>query len=177
MRWFWRRNLGTVDLDTGELLKGVPVYFNATVRWREDWFMAIQDAFEALAKDKEISGRPRRVLDFMMSKLSWENWIHVEQKQIAEELELDRSDVSRSIKLLVQKGIILQATLPGNKQMSAYKLNSNYGYKGKVKNLGVYRLKEARLLRTGQAPSHQELTTLGHLQEEESTDPPQKPTE
>jgi MarR family len=177
MRWFWRRNLGTIDLDTGEILRGVPVYFNATVRWREDWFMGIQDAFEALSKDRELYGRPRAVLDFMMSKLSWENWVHVEQKQIAEELGLDKSNVSRAISLLVKKGIILRAPLPGNKRTSAYKLNSNYSYKGKVKNLGIYRLKEARLLQAERELSHQELTNLGHLQEEESADPPQAPTE
>jgi predicted transcriptional regulator len=177
MRWFWRRNLGTVDLDTGDILQGVPVYFNATVRWREDWFMAIQDAFEALSKDKELYGRTRAVLDFMMSKLSWENWVHVEQKQIVEELDLHKSDVSRAIRLLVEKGIILRAPLPRNKRMYAYKLNSNYGYKGKVKNLSIYRLKEARLLRSERDLSHHELSTLGLSQVEEPPESPRIPTE
>ena len=35
----------------------------------ERWFMAFQDAFEELAKDREITNEPRRVLDYMFSKL------------------------------------------------------------------------------------------------------------
>ena len=35
----------------------------------------IQDAFEELAKDREITNEPRRVLDYMFSKLDFENFI------------------------------------------------------------------------------------------------------
>ena len=142
-----RRQLGTIDLQTGEVLDGIPIFFGAKVQWREEFFMQIQEKLETIAKDKELSGRPRRVLDYMMSKLSWENWIHVQQKEIAEQLELNKADVSKAISLLIRKGIILKARIPDNKRLSAYKLNSYYGWKGKVKNLAGYRMQEEKHLR------------------------------
>ena len=142
-----RRRLGTVDLDTGEIVDGVPIFFSAKIQWGEEFFMQIQEKLATIAKDKELSGRPRRVLDYMMSKLSWENWIHVQQAEIAEELELDKAAVSRAITLLIKKGIILKARIPDNKRLSAYKLNSYYGWKGKVKNLAGYRMQEESHLR------------------------------
>jgi hypothetical protein len=140
---FWDKktykNLGTIDLDTGEILQGVPVYLYAKVKWREDWFMGIQEAFIALAKDKEIRGRTRSVLDYMFGKLAFENYICIQQKEIVEALEINKTNVSKAIKLLLQRGIIL----PGPKlgRTTSYRLNSGYGWKGKVINLADERSK------------------------------------
>lgn len=133
-----RRNLGTVDLDTSELLEGIPVYVQAKIKWREGWFMGIQDAFIALAKDKEICGRTQRVLDYMFGKLGFENYICIQQKEICEALDIEKANVFRSIKVLLEKGIIL----PGPKlgRTSSYRLNPTYGWKGKVTNLAKTRL-------------------------------------
>jgi hypothetical protein len=133
-----RRNLGTIDLNTGEILDGVPVYVHAKIKWREGWFMGIQDAFLALAKDKEICGRTRRVLDYMFGKLGFENYICIQQKEICEALDLKKQNVSSAIKLLLKKGIIL----PGPKlgRTNSYRLNPTYGWKGKVTNLAKTRL-------------------------------------
>ena len=133
-----RRNLGTIDLDTGEILDGVPVYVQAKVKWREGWFMGIQEAFAALAKDKEIYGRTRAVLDYLFSKLGFENYICIQQKEICEALDLKKPNVSSAIKLLIKKGVIL----PGPKlgRSSSYRLNPTYGWKGKVTNLAKTRL-------------------------------------
>ena len=133
------RKLGTIDLDTGEILDGVPVYIQTKIKWREGWFMAIQDAFLALAKDKEICGRTRRVLDYMFGKLAFENYICIQQKEICENLDLKKSNVSSAIKLLLQKGIIL--TGPKLGRTTSYRLNSAYGWKGKVVNLSKERIR------------------------------------
>ena len=95
--------------------------------------MGIQEAFIALAQDKDIAGRPRRVLDYLFGKLGFENYICIQQKEISEALDIYKQDVSDSIKLLLDKGIIL----PGPKlgRSKSYRLNSRYGWKGKVKNL------------------------------------------
>jgi hypothetical protein len=132
-----QRNLATIDLDTGEILDGVPVYFNARVKWREDWFMGIQEAFIALAKDEEIRGRTRSVLDYMFGKLGFENYIVIQQREICEELKLDKSNVSKAISILLKKRIILQGPKLG--RTKSYRLNSNFGWKGKVKNLAEER--------------------------------------
>lgn len=133
-----RRNLGTIDLDTGEILDGVPVYVQAKIKWREGWFMGIQDAFIALAKDKEITGVTYRVLNYMFGKLGFENYICIQQKEICEVLDLKKQHVSSAIKLLLEKGIVL----PGPKlgRSASYRLNPSYGWKGKVTNLAKTRL-------------------------------------
>ena len=132
-----QRNLATIDLDSGEILNGIPVYFNTKIKWREDWFMGIQEAFIALAKDEEISGRTRRVLDYMFGKLGFENYIVIQQKEISEELKLDKSDISRAISLLLKKGIILPGPRLG--RTKSYRLNSNFGWRGKIKSLAEER--------------------------------------
>jgi DNA-binding MarR family transcriptional regulator len=68
--------------------------------------MAIQEAFVALAKDKSLSGRPMRVLTYMMGRLDWDNYITLSQVEIAGELDLHRQHVHAAIKLLVERGII-----------------------------------------------------------------------
>ena len=87
--------------------------------------MGIQEAFLKLAKDKEINGYPRRILDYLFGKLGFENYICIQQKEIAEELGINKTHVSTGIKLLLQKGIIL----PGPKlgRTTSYRLNSDFG--------------------------------------------------
>jgi len=132
-----------IDLDTGEILSGIPVYIQAKVKWKEGWFMGIQEAFIAIAKDKEINGRTRRVLDYLFGKLGFENHICIQQKEIVEELNLERSNVSTAIKILLKKQVIL----PGPKigRTNSYRLNSSYGWKGKVINLSQERIKNNNL--------------------------------
>ena len=63
----------------------------------------IQDAFEELAKDREITNEPRRVLDYMFSKLDFENFIQLSQKEIIEILGINKSNVSKAIKATYKK--------------------------------------------------------------------------
>lgn len=90
--------------------------------------MGFQEMFIVLAKDKEIQGRTRSVLDYLFSSLNFENYICLEQKKIAEELSMLQPNVSRSIKLLVKKGIILEGPKLG--KMCSYKLDSHIAWKG-----------------------------------------------
>ena len=98
--------------------------------------MAFQDAFEEIAKDKEITSEPRRVLDYLFSKLDFENFIQQSQVDIAKELEMHKEQVSRAIKLLVSKQIILEGPKVGRSK--CFRLNPHYGWKGKVKNFEKY---------------------------------------
>lgn len=135
-----KRNLATVDLDTGEVLNGISVYFSQSVKWKEGFFMGIQSAFIALAKDKDLTGTTWRVLNYMLGRLTFENYIAIQQKEICEELDLYKPDVSKSISVLLEKGIILSGPKMGRTQ--AYRLNSEYGWKGKIKNLAEERSKK-----------------------------------
>ena len=133
------QNIALFNTQTGEVLEGgIPVYIGAKVKWRENWFMGIQEAFIALAKDRDIRGRTRSVLDYLFGKLGFENYIFVTQQEISNELGIAKTHISNSIKILLAKGIIL----PGPKiaRTNTYRLNSEYGWRGSIKNLSKDRL-------------------------------------
>ena len=126
-----------VDLKTGEIMEGCLVYVPHRPKIRGGWFMAFQEAFIHLAKDREITGEIRRVLDYFFGKLDFENYIHVAQTEIAEALDLQKSHVSRAVKVLCDKQIILKGPKTG--RIITYRLNPEYGWKGKVKNMNAAR--------------------------------------
>ena len=126
-----KRRLGSIDLETGEVMMGVPVWVGAkSSPYGSRWFMANQEALLAIARDKELTAEPYRVLMVLFGKLDFENWIHIAQNEIAETLCMQRSHVSRIIKLLEHKGILLRGPKIGRSH--SYRLNPHYGGKGKV---------------------------------------------
>ena len=100
--------------------------------------MTNQDALQAIAQDKDLTTEPYRVLMILLGKLDFENWIHVSQTEIAEILNMKRQQVSRAIKLLEKKGILLRSPKIGRSY--GYRLNPYYGWKGKSKKLQNARL-------------------------------------
>ena len=136
-----------VDRETGEVMQGCMVYLPYRPRLTERWFMAFQDAFEEIAKDREITSEPRRVLDYMFSKLDFENFIQLSQKDIAEALGMQKQNVSNAIKLLIRKQIILEGPKVGRSK--CYRLNPNYGWKGKVKTLQEARREQLKVIKGG----------------------------
>jgi len=94
--------------------------------------LTFQDSLEIIATDENITGQTLKVLMVLMSNLEFENYITIKQTVIAEKLKMQKTHVSRAMKLLVNKEIILkikQGTTTG------YKLNPTYGWKGKVENM------------------------------------------
>lgn len=134
---------GTVfDSSTGEIYdrsEYVAMIVPRKQKIKENWFMGFQEAFEALAKDRELRGEPRAVLDFLISRLDFENYILIQQVEVAKELEMDETQVSRSIKKLVDKDVILRGPKVG--RTPSYKLNAYYGWKGTVKNFKEEKLR------------------------------------
>ena len=105
----------------------------------------IQDAFEELAKDREITNEPRRVLDYMFSKLDFENFIQLSQKEIIEILGINKSNVSKAIKLLTRKQIVLEGQKVGRSR--CYRLNLITAGKERLKNLQEYRREQFEVIR------------------------------
>lgn len=94
--------------------------------------LTFQNSLAVIAEDKEITGQTLRVWMILLSELEFENYITIKQKEIATRLDMHQPDVSKAMKLLVNKEIILkvkQGTTTG------YKLNPTYGWKGKVENM------------------------------------------
>ena len=128
---------GYVDKYTGEEY-GFPVIVGRKRNpYGKGWLMNSQEALEILAKDKEITGETYRVLFLVCARLDFENWVQVPVTEIAQELELKQPNVSRAIKVLEEKEIILRGPKLGRSYV--FMLNPEFGWKGKVKNLDDYR--------------------------------------
>ncbi len=128
----------SIDRDTGELLEGVIVYCGIKQNpYSTGWIMNSQEALELLASDKDLTKESLRVLMFLMARLDFENWIQVTQKEICEKLGIKKPNVSKAISLLERKEIIIRGAKIG--RAYAFRLNPDYGWKGKVRNLDEYR--------------------------------------
>ena len=131
---------GYVDKYTGEEF-GFPVIVGRKRNpYGNGWVMNSQDAAILLAKDKDIKGETHRVLWFIIGILDFENWVQLSVTEIAKELKMHRPHISRAIKMLEEKKIILRGPKVGRSY--AFMLNPEFGWKGKVKNLEDYRRKK-----------------------------------
>jgi DNA-binding transcriptional ArsR family regulator len=141
-----KRRIGSVDLNTGELLDGVNVWVGRKVAspYGRQWMQVNQDALAEIAADSDIGLQAWRVFAYLNSRLDFENLILVPQTEIAAALRMKQPAVSRAIKLLADKQIILRGPKVGG--MSAYQLNPHYGWKGKVENLRQARQKHLQLV-------------------------------
>ena len=72
------------------------------------------------------------------------NFISISQKDICEQLKMDKSNVSKSMTKLLNKGIILKG--PRLNGIYTYTLNANYAYKGQLKFLKKERKKHLELV-------------------------------
>jgi DNA-binding transcriptional regulator GbsR (MarR family) len=118
-----------IDPISGEVTGKVIRIKKQVLQKEKDFYMADQRATLKLAKDKELWGQTRAVLDYMLSQLNFDNAVPIVQKTIAKELDIDTSRVSLSIKKLLNKKIIKRDEKSGLKGM--YLLNIEYFWKGK----------------------------------------------
>jgi len=142
-----KRHIGQIDPSTGEIMQGCMVWIPYRPKLTERWFMAFQDAFIEIAQDTELTLEPKNVLFFLFGQLDFENYIHISQQDIASGLGMQKSHVSRAIKLLTRKQIILEGQKNG--RLKCYRLNPNYGWKGKVKNLEEHRREQFKVIQGG----------------------------
>jgi DNA-binding transcriptional regulator GbsR (MarR family) len=131
---------GYVDKYSGEEF-GFPVIVGRKRNpYGKGWVMNSQEAMLSLAKDKDIKGETHRVLWFIGGILDFENWVQLSVTEIASELDLKQPHVSRAMKVLEDKQIILRGPKVGRSH--AFMLNPEFGWKGKVVNLEDYRREE-----------------------------------
>ena len=132
------KNISQYDDVTGELLDGVIVYCPPKLNaYSNGWIMSSQDALKLLAQDTDLTKYTLRVFLRICADLDFENWIYISQKDIVNELAISKGNVSTAIKQLINKGILLKGPKIG--RSFGYRLNPDYGWKGKVKNLNEYR--------------------------------------
>jgi hypothetical protein len=131
---------GYVDKYSGEEF-GFPVIVGRKRNpYGKGWIMNSQEALEIVAKDRDIKGETYRVLFFICARLDFENWVQLPVIEIAKALGMHHPDVSKAMKVLEDKQIILRGPKVGRSH--AFMLNPDFGWKGKVTNLEDYRRKE-----------------------------------
>lgn len=126
-----RKSASLLNPETGEVQQGYVVWIPDKPKI-QGFFMGFQEAFIALAQDRELTLEPNRVFHYLLGKLDFDNFIHINQKEIGEALNMDKGNVSKAMTLLKLKGIILIAPYKG---VRCYKLNHFYGWKGSVTTL------------------------------------------
>ena len=89
-----------------------------------------QDALKILAKT--LTGEQFKVLMMLLADLDYENYIQIAQADIADALGMQKTNVSRSVKALIDLSVILQGPKVGRSY--SYRLNPQFGWKGTVSN-------------------------------------------
>lgn len=93
-----------------------------------NWVAFYQTALEWLAMQK-LPNEQYRVLMYLMSKLDFENYLRVTQTSIAEMLNMKQSSVSKAIKGLIEKDVLITGPKVGTAK--TYRLNPRMAYKGR----------------------------------------------
>ncbi|MGR7652733.1 hypothetical protein ACU6Z3_27775 [Klebsiella aerogenes] len=125
------KRVGQIDLDTGEEIGS----FVAVIRPKQKstfqrHFTMNQAALLTIAN--ELNHEQMRVLMALLAELDYENYIQVAQTDISVALQMQKTNVSRAIKNLLEFGIILEGPRIGRSK--TYRLNPQFGWKGTVSN-------------------------------------------
>ncbi|MEC8195744.1 MAG: replication/maintenance protein RepL [Pseudomonadota bacterium] len=120
------------DHETGEVMEyGVAVIVTPKKKmgFREGWVAMSQGAMEVF---KDIrSADQQRVLWALLEVLDFENHIQVSQTKICKDLNMAPANVSRSIKALHERGVLIKGPKVG--RSLTYRLNPDMGWKGSAK--------------------------------------------
>ncbi len=119
-----------VDCTTGEIQEGVIVIHPSKRKLKGDFMLLDLEGMKRLCMDRTINGEDWRVLGTLLQRLEYENWLYITQQEIANELGMQRQHVTRSIKKLVDKAIIVKGEKLG--RSNCYRLNAFYGWKGRI---------------------------------------------
>lgn len=105
-------------------------------RFREPYYMAFLRAQGDLAK-MDLCKSDYRLYLYLVSLLGYENYLIIAQREIAKELDMHPPNVSRSLKVLIEKGIIEHMRFKNGSR--GYRLSPTIGWRGhadKIKWIG-----------------------------------------
>ena len=118
-----KKYLSTVDMETGEI-----VHEPLTERRGRRGFSLTFDAGADWLAEQNLSRAEYRILWKLIARLDFQNYINVSQKAIVESLGLQKSNVSKAFKGLLQRGIIVEG--PTMNKVKSYRLNPDIAFKG-----------------------------------------------
>lgn len=101
-----------------------------TYRHQEPFFMGMIAGIAAAADSPTLTDGDIRVLMKLLSLLDYENFLNLEIKSVAADLHRSRESVSRSVKHLVEQGIIHRGPRVG--RAYTYRLDPSTAWRGKA---------------------------------------------
>jgi DNA-binding transcriptional ArsR family regulator len=126
-----KRHVGQIDLNTGEILEGyIALLQPRRLNGFLEWVAMAQGPLIELAV-AGLGEQAYRVMLILLGSLDLDNWIRIDQTEIAQKLNMKQPAVSRAIKMLVEHGVLLVGPPIGRSK--TYRLNPSYGWKGKAK--------------------------------------------
>ena len=123
------RHMQQIDHQTGEVVEGFVAYVVPKRKngFQKGWMAMAQEAMMMLAQSN-LTGNDMKA---MLARLDYENLIQVNQAEVSEQVGMNRHNVNRSIKKLIELGVILEGVKIGISR--SYRLNPNFVWKGSAK--------------------------------------------
>lgn len=106
----------------------------------KDWFAMYQNPALWLGQQR-MTGEQYSVLFTLFNKLDFDNYLRVSRDEIAELLKMQPSNVSRAIRVLKEKNIIIEGPRAGSNK--TYRLNPYIAHKGSNRTATVLDFEEA----------------------------------
>ena len=128
------RHMQQIDHQTGEVVEGFVAYVVPKRKngFQKGW-MAMAQAMMMLAQSN-LTGNDMKVMWAMLARLDYENLIQVNQAEVSEQVGMNRHNVNRSIKKLIELGVILGASKSALAALTGLTLTS--GGKAQPKAIG-----------------------------------------
>lgn len=92
------------------------------------WVATFQDGITWLAQQESMTGEQWRVFAYLVGQLDFDNYLKIQQKDIAEALHMQRSHVSRAMKGLTELDVISVGPMAGRSK--TYRLNPRIAHRG-----------------------------------------------
>lgn len=126
------RIVGQVDQD-GVLHEGAALALIFPKRrngFRDGWLAMAQPALMALAQS-DLSGEAMRVLFAVLARLDFENYIQLNQAELAGSIGMRPTNFNRALRALEGQGVLVRG--PKVSRSLTYRLNPSFGWKGSAK--------------------------------------------
>lgn len=127
-----KKNLIQVNQETGEIEPGLTVHIPTRRGLKDRHVMMTNPGLDMLAFDVDLKWEDLRVFLAYAGGTDFENKIRRTQKEVAELTGIRKEHVSRSTKKLLSKNYLIEDSKQGRSKI--YRLNTVFGWKGKVTN-------------------------------------------
>ena len=122
------RHMQQIDHQTGEVVEGFVAYVVPKRKngFQKGWMAMAQEAMMMLAQSN-LTGNDMKVMWAMLARLDYENLIQVNQAEVAEQVGMNRHHVNRSIKKLIELGVVLEGVKIGISRLTGLILTLRKG--------------------------------------------------